>query len=438
MSKELELVQYFSENATVITNENADEILEAYEGVNKFEDVLISHPHMHTTKKVLGRISTACTNATDTEKKLKFLLDYSSFLRFLVDFYKKGINKKEDGSLQVDKDWFTKPNLQTSFKSNELLNRYCSNEEQDELCCEPILLFDDESCVNEVNSISGFPIVIVRNAIDTQIMNEQLEGTYNLTPLLPVLNGIFNTVKQIGTQELLQSVIALRAKVIQLNGKPLTVKDKMLGRLSPPEGFIILRLAERLTNLKVQGTRILTAVQQAEAEDAEITPEEFEEIKGYLINILKQPLKRTTNQVMGPLMSREVIRLENQAYNLSPEALANDFLQAIEDHAAKLPNDPNKYYTATKQMFAALQPASSTKTAADHAASIQYAAAGHETTPAGTTTKSKTFLNLQHPRSKEAARAAIGKVTSLIDRGAKPEDIAAALSDLHKRFIPHE
>jgi len=444
------------QSAKLIGESNILEIMESYNNINEFEDFILSHKDMSATKRIIEKIIQTGDEASDPDSKKRFLLDYSSFLKLLIDFYKGGIRKKEDGNLEADNNWYTKDNLTHSFRDTNLLQKYCEDGEQDELCCEPILLFDDEDSIKQVSEIKEFPIIIA-NQIDTQIMSEQnipgpIDGTYNLTPMLPVLNGIFQTVKQLGTVDLAKAVVSLRTKILQLNGKPLTMKDKLLGRLSPPEGFILLRLAERLTNLRTQGSKVLSAVQQAEDEDNQITPEEFEEIKNYLVGVLKQPIKKVTPAVMGPLMSREVARLENQVYGLSPEALAEDFIQAIDANANKLPDDPDKYYKATQQMFSALNAASSTANAVTRASMSQVGNNQHvqgqttQATPAGAgayppgarSVGQQTFLNLQNPRSKEAARSAITKISGLIDHGAKPEDVALALADLQKRFVPRQ
>ena len=55
---------------------------------------------------------------------------------------------------------------------------------------------------------------------------------------------------------------------------------------------------------------------------------------------------------MGPLLSREVSKLE-QAYGLTPQALADDFINAIEQKIEdpSLKDNPNKYFLAMQDIF---------------------------------------------------------------------------------------
>lgn len=414
-----------------------------------FETIVMAHPEkLSGTNRVLNKFASRIQNCQDDGEERQLLLDYSAFKHFLIKYYKSGVDKKEDPNCSnpyfADTTKFNKTEFNNCFQNQPFVKKYCDDTDVDELSSEPVLLFDDEDCVKSVYEMKLPKIMVIRPAIDTQIMAEaapqQPSKTYQLDQVLITIGKIFQVAKNLGSADLAKSITQLRAALIRLNDKPIPLRYRVFGNQYPPEAFVAWRLEEKLNFLKARGTRLLQVIKQAEDDENGITPEEIEDIKEAFRNILLTPSKKFTVKSMGPFTTRAVTNLENKTYFTSPQQLADDFSESLQARAEKV-NAPNPYYFAMQQMFNQI-PAAPTQAPTDQFARTpnpnQNTQAGQtaptQATNPGAQSYSPGTINLNDPMQN---RAWMGLINNFVQqaaqqgpRGIKPQVIKQQLQKI--------
>lgn len=425
MSMNEKVLLYLAENSLFYNENNCEH--ELFEKLAIFEDFIASkEAELPTANKVIVRFTDKFNNAQTDDEHQNILFDYSVFMNLLKNYITNGIKPKDD-SEEVDKSYYCRSNFDDCFLQQNFLNKYSSDEEQNHLACEPIFLFDDEGFIKSINEIQNFPILIYKkDIVDTQVMNEA-QGTdptknYNLDSAITSIGRILQTAKNIGSPDLFKTIVKLRGELIKLNDKPIPFKYRLLGNVYPPEAFVVWRLDEKLQNLKKRGNQLLAVVKQAEDDENGITPEEVEDIKQALTNVLAVPSQRFTAKTMGSLMLRTVQKLENSIYFTNPQQLADDFGQALEANAEKLGDRDNKYYVALQAMFNRIPtvPSGFSAPKDQFTRDTSYAYKGKEETqeeaPQATVAvpQSKRRINYKDPQQIAAFRDTIAKISNTL------------------------